>query len=106
MKLVIAIVHHEDSGVLMEAFSKSKIPVTKLASTGGFLRAGNVTLMIGTESDKVESVMEIISGVCKSRTELIAPGTAGMMAAASWPVEITVGGATIFVIDVDRYIKI
>ena len=106
MKLIIAIVHDEDSGKLTEKLSKNSIPVTKLASTGGFLRAGNVTLMVGTDDDRVDDVIEIIKSVCKSRKEIVAPATVSMASAISWPIEVTVGGATMFVLDIDRYEKI
>ena len=106
MKLIIAIVHDEDSGRLMEEFLKEKIPVTKLASTGGFLRSGNVTLMIGTEPEKVDSIIDIIRRTCKSRTQVAASAPTEFMMSINWPVEVTVGGATIFVVDVDRYEKI
>ena len=100
MKLIIAIVHDEDSGKLTEKLSKNSIPVTKLASTG------NVTLMVGTDDDKVDDVIEIIKSVCKSRKEIVAPATVSMASAISWPIEVTVGGATMFVLDIDRYEKI
>ena len=106
MKLIIAIVGDEDSARLTDKLSKNAIPVTKLASTGGFLRAGNVTLMIGTDNDKVEEVIEIIKSVCKSRKEIIAPTSVSMAAAITWPIEVTVGGATLFVLDIDRFEKV
>lgn len=106
MKLIIAIVHDEDSGKLTDKLSENSIPVTKLASTGGFLRAGNVTLMIGTDDEKVDDVTDIIRSVCKSRKEVVAPATVSMATAISWPIEVTVGGATIFVLDIDRFEKI
>ncbi|MDD3766553.1 MAG: cyclic-di-AMP receptor [Eubacteriales bacterium] len=105
MKLILAIVHRDDSTRLTEELTKNKINVTKLASTGGFLRAGNVTFLIGTDEEHIEEVLEIIRSICKSRKELTAP--AGMyMGAAAWPIEVMVGGATVFVMDVDRFEKI
>ena len=106
MKLIIAIVHDEDGSRLTDTLSKNSIQVTKLASTGGFLRAGNVTFMIGTEDDKVSEVIEIIKSVCRSRTEIVAPSTVSMATAISWPIEVTVGGATLFVLDIERFEKI
>ena len=105
MKLILAIVQHEDSSRLTEELAKNKINVTKLASTGGFLRAGNVTFLIGTDEEHIDDVMEIIKKQCKSRKELAAPA-AMYMGASAWPVEIVVGGATVFVLDVDRFEKI
>ena len=106
MKLIIAIVHDEDSGRLTEVFNKNKVRVTKLASTGGFLRSGNVTLMIGTEPENVDGIIDIIKDVCKSRTELVAPAASNFFSSMNWPYEVNVGGATVFVLDVDRYEKI
>ena len=60
MKMIFAIVHKEDEGFVVERLNKERISVTKLASTGGFLRKGNATLMIGTEDDKVEMVLQVI----------------------------------------------
>jgi len=106
MKLVLAIVHDEDSGKLTDELTKNGISVTKLASTGGFLRSGNVTLIVGTEDENVDNVIEIIKSKCKSRTQLVAPISASMGIATGWPVEVDVGGATIFVLDVDRFEKV
>jgi len=107
MKLVIAIVHDEDSYTLLEKLTNAEYRVTKLASTGGFLRSGNTTFLIGVEASKVESVLEIIRNECNKRTELKSVPVAGdahtFMAA---PIEITTGGATIFVVDVEQYFKL
>ena len=64
MKLVIAIVQDEDASRLVNQLMKNGFGVTKLATTGGFLRAGNTTLLIGVDDDKLSSVMEIIEKVC------------------------------------------
>ena len=106
MKLVFAIVSNDDASTVMKELNKEGYSVTKMASTGGFLRAGNVTLMVGTDDDKVDDVIEIIKSVCKSRKEIVAPATVSMASAISWPIEVTVGGATMFVLDIDRYKKI
>ncbi|MCK9478060.1 MAG: cyclic-di-AMP receptor [Firmicutes bacterium] len=105
MKLILAIVQHEDSAAVSEELTKNKINVTKLASTGGFLRAGNVTFLIGTDEEHIDNIIDIIKNKCKSRTELAAPA-AMYMGASAWPVEVVVGGATIFVLDVDRFEKV
>ncbi|MEN1760213.1 cyclic-di-AMP receptor [Anoxynatronum sibiricum] len=108
MKLVIAIVHDEDAKALLEDLTKAEFRVTKLASTGGFLKAGNTTVLVGVEDDRVEEVKAIISDNCQSRKEMVtspAPvsGTTGVF--IPYPVEVTVGGATIFVVDVAEYLK-
>ena len=108
MKLVIAIVHDEDAKKLLEHLTENEFRVTKLATTGGFLKAGNTTVLVGVEDHQVESVKTIIDENCKSRKEMLtapAPisGTTGVFIPN--PVEVTVGGATVFVIDVEEYHK-
>lgn len=109
MKLVFAVVHDEDGNKLMEELNKNGFSVTKLCSTGGFLKSGNTTLLVGVEKDKVDTVMEIIEKKSKSRKQVInssmSPnGMGGMF--IPYPVEVVVGGATVFVIDVERFEKI
>ena len=109
MKLIIAIVQDEDANRLVNQLMNEGLGVTKLATTGGFLRAGNTTLLIGVEEDRFQHAMDIIEQVCKSRKQIAstpAPisGTSGMY--VPFPVEVTVGGATIFVLDVEQFKKI
>ena len=109
MKLVIAIVHDEDAKPLLQELTEQKYGVTKLASTGGFLKAGNTTVLVGVEDNEVENVTKIISDNCKSRQQMVtspAPvsGTTGVF--IPYPVEVTVGGATVFVVDVESYLKL
>ncbi len=107
MKLVIAIVHDDDVSDVLKKLVESDFRSTKLATTGGFLKAGNTTLIIGTEADKVDEAISIIEKECKTRTEVVTtPPLLGEGSMASVPIDITVGGATIFVIDVDKYIKL
>ncbi len=107
MKLVVAIIHDEDAHDLMTALNKAKIGVTKLASTGGFLRAGNTTVIIGVEAAQVDRVMDLIRDNCKVRKEITT--TSSIMNEASgfmaMPMEVTVGGATVFVMDVSTFVK-
>lgn len=109
MKMIIAIVQDEDSGRLVNNLMTEGYRVTKLATTGGFLRAGNSTLLIGVDEDKFDGAMAIIEKVCKSRKQIAtAPspvsGSTGVY--VPYPIEVMVGGATIFVLDVDKFIKI
>ena len=111
MRLIIAIVQDEDASRLVNQLMKNGHGVTKLATTGGFLRAGNTTLLIGVDDEKLHSVMEIIEQVCKSRKQITAAPSSmgsmgGMPGAASYPVEVTVGGATVFVMSVDQFVKL
>lgn len=109
MKLIIAIVQDDDSGDLVGIINKAGFRVTKLATTGGFLRAGNTTLMIGVEKEKVDAVLGIIENTCKTREQIITSpspvaGSTGVY--VPYPVEVQVGGATVFVVDVDKFLKV
>ena len=109
MKLIIAIVQDEDASRLINSLMSDGYRVTKLATTGGFLRSGNTTLLVGVEDDKLQNAMSIIEKVCKSRKQIAtspAPisGTTGVY--VPYPIEVTVGGATIFVLDVEQFTKI
>lgn len=108
MKLLIAIVQDEDAGKLMTALMNEGIGVTKLATTGGFLKAGNTTLLTGVEIEKLDKAMEIIEKICKSRKQIsTAPSPVSNSAGGylPFPVEVVVGGATVFVLDVDQFKK-
>ena len=108
MKLVMAIIHDEDAYEIMDILGEKSYMVTKLASTGGFLRAGNTTLICGVTEDRLGELMDIIEQKCKSRKQLAptsAPGLYGKESYIPYPVEITVGGATVFVMDVAEFKK-
>lgn len=104
MKLVIAIVNRDDANTVTQNLTKQGFYSTKLASSGGFLLAGNVTLLIGVAEEKVQQVIDIIREHSHSRKQMI-PATSeiGMTYLSTMPVEVTVGGATVFVVDVERF---
>ncbi|MFC3750600.1 MULTISPECIES: cyclic-di-AMP receptor [Bacillales] len=106
MKLIVAIIQDKDSNRLSSELVKANFRATKLASTGGFLRAGNTTFMIGVEDVQVESVLSVIRNSCKVREQLVTPVTPMSGTTDSYlplPVEVQVGGATVFVLPVDRF---
>ncbi|MBP3890604.1 MAG: cyclic-di-AMP receptor [Solobacterium sp.] len=107
MKLIFAIVSNDDAGDVSAALTGANYSVTRLATTGGFLKAGNTTIIVGTDDDKVEHCIEIIGNESKKRTEIV-PSTASYDIGryASFPVEVQVGGAVIFVLDVEQFIKL
>ena len=108
MKLIIAIVQDEDASRLISHLMDEGFSVTKLATTGGFLKSGNTTLLIGVEDGRLQECLAIIEKKCKSRQQ-IAPSPVPMGGAAgiyaSYPMEVTVGGATVFVLTVDQFVK-
>ena len=94
MKLVIAIVQDEHSSKVVKGLMKKKYRTTKLSSTGGFLKSGNTTLLIGVEGDKVDEVIDIIGEECSGKK--VNKGDD----------EIIVGAANIFVLDMEDFKKI
>lgn len=108
MKLVIGIVNNDDAGELLAEITKASFQATKLATSGGFLKMGNVTVLVGVEDERVDEVIEIFKDCCSRRKQMISATPSflgeGLMAAA--PVEITIGGATLFVVDVEQFMKI
>ena len=109
MKLVLAIVQDDDALDLIEDLNDKGFRVTKLATTGGFLKSGNTTLMIGVEAEQVDDVINIIEEVCKKRKQVVStqPGLSGESGMyMPFPLEVEVGGATIFTLDIDKFVKI
>lgn len=109
MKLVFAIVSNDDASTVMKELNKEGYSVTKMASTGGFLRVGNVTLLVGTDEEKVQKAIDIIGKHSAKRKQVVFSSEPYIGASAgymSFPAEIEVGGATIFVVDVERFEKV
>ena len=108
MKLVIIIASDPDAERLMKALIGQGYPATKIGSTGGFLRRGNATILSGVEADEVDQVLAMVRAECHARSELV-PAQAlplfGEGAALTEPVEVRVGGAIVFVVDVERFEK-
>ncbi|KMJ56746.1 MULTISPECIES: cyclic-di-AMP receptor [Bacillaceae] len=106
MKMIMAVIQDKDSNRLMNALVEHNFRATKLASTGGFLKSGNTTFMIGTEDVRVQKALDIIKDNCQHRQQLVAPvspmgGNADSY--VPYPVEVEVGGATVFVLPVEHF---
>lgn len=102
MKLIFAIVGNNDSASVQNALTHAGYTVTKLTSSGGFLRVGNTTFMICTEDEKVDEVMNIIRVYCSKRTSAVTETPYG----SDTSIQISDGGATVFVTDVTRFEKL
>ena len=108
-KLLISIVHSDDADQLITALREGGFSSTKISTTGGFLREGNATILVGTDEETVSDVLEIIRQNCHTRTQYVNPLPPVMEPGELYmpnPVEVQVGGAVIFVLDVERLIKI
>ena len=109
MKMVMAVVNSEDSRNVIDRLSRRGFAATVTSSTGGFLRIGNTTIFCGVEDEQVPDVIKIIRESCPNRTQFVTPlppvmepGEVHIPA----PIEKHVGGATIFVLNVDHFEKI
>jgi len=68
MKMIIMIVRDSDADNLTQAFTSAEYRVTRVASTGGFLRSGFVTLLLGVDDNRVDSAIELLRGKLKPST--------------------------------------
>lgn len=108
MKLVIAVVQDNDVNLLMDDLVDNDFQVTKLATSGGFLREGNTTLLMGVEEVRLDECLELIekNGKKRKTTTSIMNSNAQGPLFNSYPLEIEVGGATVFVLEVDQFLKL
>ncbi|HLQ75617.1 MAG TPA: cyclic-di-AMP receptor [Alloiococcus sp.] len=106
MKLIVAIVQNQDSKRLSDQFVEQGVRATKLSSTGGFLRAGNTTFLIGTNDDQIDKVLGIIEENCSTREQkMVNPPSYDFTLESdlSFPVDVEVGGATVFVLPIEKF---
>ena len=107
MKMIIAIVSSDDANNVQKALIQAQHQATKLATTGGFLMKGNTTFLIGAEDEKISDIINIIGNHSKQRKKIIPNSVVsefGML--STTPIEVTVGGATIFVLNVEQFVKL
>ena len=105
MKLIVSIVNSDDARRLTDALMREGYRATTISTTGGFLRQGNATILIGTEDEKVDVVLEVIRSNCRTRTQYVSPLPPVMESGELYmpsPVEVQIGGAVVFVLSVDR----
>jgi uncharacterized protein YaaQ len=106
VKLVVAIVHNEDAGALVDALLDREYRATRLHSSGGFLKQSNATIMVGVDDDRIEEILGIVRDNCHARNQVINPMPPIMEPGEffmPYPLEVEVGGATVFVVPVERF---
>ncbi|HEX2912036.1 MAG TPA: cyclic-di-AMP receptor [Chloroflexia bacterium] len=110
MKMVITVVQGKDAGTLTDKLVARRFGVTRINTSGGFLRESNATFLIGVAEEQVDEVVSIIRTVCKTRTRYLNPmppmSEPGGEIYVPNPIEVQVGGATIFVVDVEQYLRL
>lgn len=103
MKLIMSIVNSDDEGRLVDALTRAGYRATTISTTGGFLRQGNATIFVGTEDENVAQVLQLIKENCHTRSQYVNPLPPVMEPGEMYiptPVDVQVGGATVFVLDV------
>ncbi|WP_010531238.1 cyclic-di-AMP receptor [Lentibacillus jeotgali] len=108
MKLLIAVVQDKDTNRLLDALGEEDFKITKLATTGGFLKEGNTTLMIGCEDQYVDKALNVIKDNCSKCEQMVAPISPMGGNADSYipkPVKVEVGGATVFILPIEQFIQ-
>jgi uncharacterized protein YaaQ len=106
VKLVVCVVHNRDRGVITDELIKAGFKFTIIGSTGGFLREGNTTLLVGVQDEELESIRAIIESNCSAREQIVNVGSFEPAAPGAFvpsPVRVPVGGAVMFVLDVEQY---
>lgn len=111
MKLIVAIINSEDSQAVLGELVRTGFSVTELSTSGAFSRAKNNTFLIGVENEKVSQAIEIISQFSSKRTLPVQKNTAASymteaFASGAPKGKITVGGATVFVLDAEQFYKL
>jgi uncharacterized protein YaaQ len=109
VKLVVAVIHEKDQRHVQDSLLESGFQFTNVASTGGFLREGNVTLMIGVDEDQIDPLIAVIRESCQTREQYVnvmPPTMEPVGTVIPSPVKVVVGGAIVFVLDVERFEKI
>jgi uncharacterized protein YaaQ len=106
-KLIVAIVQDEDAGHLSTALRAANLASTKVGTTGGFLRRGNVTFLVGVDEAKVPDVLDVITKNCHTRTHLVNPYLVSEFEGYLTDlIEVEVGGAVVFVMNVDQMVRV
>ena len=101
--LLLAIIQEQDLDAATRRLNELKIPVTFLSSAGGFLGRRNATLLIGLHEARETAALEALQHACKQRTEYMSLPLEGTPMPLPAPVPVTVGGATVFALPVDRF---
>ncbi len=109
MKLVVAVTQIDDAPTLSDALVERGFRVTRINTAGGFLRSGNSTFLLGIEDEWVDDVLGVIQSNCRTRLEYYNPITAGVEVgelAVLSPIEVQVGGATTWILDVEEFVRL
>ena len=105
MKMITAIINNNDSDAVCSSLREEGFYFTKMSTTGGFLRNGNTTVLMGTEDDRVADALEIIRANSRKRTADAPVPVMGNVEMGLPMSSVTIGGATVFVTAVEQFEK-
>jgi uncharacterized protein YaaQ len=105
-RLMAAVIQEQDVENATNSLNELGLPVTRLASTGGFLGRRNTTLLIGLSAGQEETIVHTLSKTCRRRVEYVATPIEGSPLPFPSPTPITVGGAIIFTVEVEQYVEV
>lgn len=106
MKLVVCIIHNRDKNRVTDKLIESGFKFTIIGSTGGFLREGNTTFLVGIQEEEKDLLLQVVQENSSTREQILnvgsmeAPG--GLMGS---PVKVPVGGAVVFILDVEQFAR-
>ena len=110
MKMVITVIQGKDAAALTDKLVAKRYGVTRINTSGGFLRESNATFLVGVSDEQVDDVVGIIKATCKTRNRYVSPtphfGEPTGELFMPTPIEVEVGGAMIFVVAVDKYLRL
>lgn len=109
IQLIVAIVHSDDAAGLLDSLTKRGFRATRINTAGGFLKESNATILLGVDVPKVDEVLSIIQNNCQTRTQYINPLPPVMEPGEfymPYPVEVQIGGATVFVLDIEQFARL
>ena len=107
MKLIMAIISSDDARDALDRLTKAGFRATVISTTGGFLREGNTTIFLGTEEHRIAQAVDVLRQTCRRRTQWVSPlpTLEGPGLEMSEPIEVSVGGAVIFVMNVEQFVQ-
>ncbi len=107
MKLLVAVVSNDDANKVQKGLVKEGFMATRLAAKGGFLKERNAVFLIGVNDEKVPEVLDLFEKHSRTRNKIVPNAIVNEFGAFSaLPIEVTVGGATVFIMNVDQFIKV
>ena len=104
--LLMAVVQSQDADAAESALCKAGFTVGRLPSAGGFLGRRNITLLIGLPFNRISDANDLLNKNCRQRIEYVSMPIEGQPLPIPSPIPITVGGATIFVLEIDQYMEV